>query len=105
MFSANDVVVTLAGVPDQQYVTISLANVESVDGFSGGIGSVRVGFLVGDASKNRVVSLADVGTVNAQLSQPVTSRNFLLDINLSGTMTLADKALSNASLTNALPAP
>ncbi|PWT89087.1 MAG: hypothetical protein C5B56_07735, partial [Proteobacteria bacterium] len=75
------------------------------DGGSGGSGSVRVGFLLGDVSQNRVVTLADLGLVNAQLSQPANAANFLRDVNVSGTISLADKAATNANLTRTLPAP
>ncbi len=101
----NEVTIALNGVSDQQYVTISLSNVASTDGGTGGSASVRLGYLVGDVSQNRVVTLADLGLVNAQLAQPVTAANFLKDVNASGTLTLADKGITNANLTRALPAP
>lgn len=63
------------------------------------------GFLVADVNQNRVVSLADLGLVNAPLSQPVTAANFLKEVNASGTLTLADKGITSASLTKALPPP
>ena len=104
-FSGNDVVVGLTGVTNQQYVTVALTNVASVDGGTGGSGSVRIGFLVGDVSQNRVVTVADLGLVNAQLAQPVTAANYLKDVNASGTLTVGDKGIANANLTKALPAP
>jgi uncharacterized protein (TIGR03118 family) len=104
-FSGNAVIVGLTGAPDQQYVTVTLANVASPDGGTGGSGSARVGFLLGDVNQSRVVSVADLGLVNAQLSQPVTAANYLLDVNVSGTLSLADKGIANASLTRALAAP
>jgi len=104
-FSGNNVIVGLTGVADQQYVTISLTAVASSDGGSGGSGSVRVGFLMGDVNQNRTVTLTDLGLVNAQLAQSVTAANFLKDVNASGTLTLADKGITNANLTKALPAP
>ncbi len=104
-FSGNDVVVSLSGVANQQYVTVSLTNVTAANGSNGGSGSIRVGFLLGDVNQNRVVSLADVGLVNAQLAQPVTTMNFIKDVNASGTLTVADKAIANTNLTRALPAP
>ena len=103
--SGNDVVVDLTGVADQQYVTVTLSNVASTDGFSGGSGSVRIGFLAGDVNQSRVVTLSDTAALNAQLAQPVTAANFLLDINASGTLTLSDKGIAAANLTRALPAP
>ena len=104
-FSGNDIVVGLTGVPNQQYVTISLTNVASTDGGAGGSGGVRVGFLTGDVTQNRVVTVADLGSVNAQLAQPVTAANFLKDVNASGSLTVADKGITNANLTKALLPP
>jgi hypothetical protein len=104
-FSGNDVVVGLTGVANEQYVTIGLTNVASTDGGAGGSASVRVGFLLGDVNLNRVISIADLGLVNAQLAQPVTAANYLKDVNASGTLTVADKGITNANLTKALPPP
>ncbi len=104
-FSGNDVVVPLAGVANQQYVTVTLTNVASTGGATGGSGEVRVGFLAGDVNQSRVVSLADLGLVNAQLAQPVTATNYLKDVNASGTLTVADKGITNANLTRALTTP
>jgi subtilisin-like proprotein convertase family protein len=104
-FSGNDVVVNLTGVNNQQYVTISLTNISDGAGGTGGSASVRIGFLVSDVNQNRVITVADVGLVNLQLAQPVTSANFLKDVNASGTLTVADKAIATTNLTKALPAP
>jgi hypothetical protein len=103
--SGNDVIVALSGVADQQYVTVSLSNVSDATGGTGGSASVRVGFLLGDVNQSRVVTLADLAQVNAQLSQPVTAANYLKDVNASGTLTLADKGITNGNLTKALPPP
>jgi len=35
----------------------------------------------------------------------VTAANFLKDVNASGTVTIADKGITNANLTRALPTP
>ena len=77
-------------------MTVALANVASSDGGTGGSGSARVGFLLGDVNQSRAVSVADLGLVNAQLSQPVTAANYVLDVNVSGTLSLADKGVANA---------
>jgi Cadherin-like beta sandwich domain len=104
-FSGKDVIVPLPGVTDRQYVTLNLDSVSSTDGGSGGCGVVRVGFLVGDVSQNRVVTVSDLAQVNAQLAQIVTPANFLKDVNASGTLSVADRAITNANLTRNLPAP
>ena len=90
---------------DRQYVTVDLTTVASTDGGSGGTGSVRIGFLVGDVNQTRVVTVADLGIVNTQLAQPVSAANFTKDVNASGSVTVADKGITNANLTKALPAP
>jgi hypothetical protein len=103
-FSGNDVILGLTGVTDQRYASISLTNVANAVN-SNGSGSIRVGFLVGDVNQNRVVTVADLGLVNAQLAQIVTVANYLKDVNASGTLTVADKGVTNANLTRALPPP
>jgi hypothetical protein len=103
--SGNDVIIDFGAVTNTQYLGVSLDNVLSTDGGTGGSGSVRVGFLLGDVNQNRVVTLADLGLVNQQLAQLVTAANYLKDVNVSGTLSLADKGITNANLTKALPAP
>lgn len=103
-FSGNELTVPLSGVTDAQYVTLDVGSIALVGG-GVGAGTVRIGFLVGDVNQNRVVTVADVGLINSQLSQPVTAGNYLKDINASGAVSVADKAAANANLTRALPAP
>ena len=104
-FSGNDMIVPLTGVANAQYVTVTLSNVSSSDGFSGGGGSVRLGLLRGDVNGSRTVTIGDLGAVNTQLAKPISAANYLDDINLSGTLSLADKGMTNAVLTTALPPP
>ena len=103
-FSGNDVIVPLSGMTDVQYVTIALTNITSAT-HAGRSTSIRVGFLAGDVNQTRVVSVADLGLVNAQLTQSVTPANYLKDVNASGTLTVADKGITSANLTRALPPP
>jgi hypothetical protein len=104
-FSGNTVTAPLAFVANQQYATLSLTGVTAAGGGNAGSASVRIGFLVGDTSQNRVVSVADAAAINVHLSQPVTVGNFLLDLNANGALTIADKAIANVNLTKALPPP
>jgi hypothetical protein len=104
-FSGSSVIVDLTGVSNQQYVTVSLTNVASTDGGTGGGGSVRLGFLVGDVNQNRVVAVSDLGLVNAQLAQQVNATNYLKDVNATGLLTVADKGITNANLAKALTLP
>ncbi len=104
-FSGNEMRVPLSGVTNQQYVTVAVSDVVAADGGAGGGGSVRIGFLLGDVSQNRVVTVSDLGQVNAQIAQVVTASNYLKDVNVSGTLTVADKGIANTQITKALPAP
>jgi glucose/arabinose dehydrogenase len=104
-FSGSEMSVPLTGVANEQYVTVTVSNVVATDGTTDGSGSVRVGFLLGDVSQNRVVTLTDLGLVNAQIAQFVTATNYLNDVNTSGTLSVADKGITNTQLTKSLPAP
>lgn len=104
-FASAEMRVPLTATSNAQYVIVNVSGVAAADGGTGGSGSVRIGFLAGDVNQNRVVSLADVGLTNAQLTQSVTAANFLLDINASGTLSLADKGVANSSLTSHLGPP
>ncbi len=104
-FDGPDMTVPLTGVTDAHYVTVTVGKVTAADGGTGGSGSVRIGFLAGDANQNRAVTLSDLLGVNAVLAQPVSAASFLRDVNASGTLSLSDVLFVNARLTQALPAP
>ena len=104
-FSGNTVIVTLSGVANAHYITLALSNVASADGGTGGSGSVRIGFLVGDVNQSRVVTVSDLVLINAAITHPVTSLTYLKDINASGAVTVSDKLIANMNVTKALPAP
>ena len=101
--SGSDIVVTLIGVADAQYVAVGLTNVSAQDGGTGGTGVARFGMLAGDVNQSGVVSLADKALTNAQSSQPATAANFKMDVNASGAITVADVGIVNSKLTGALP--
>jgi hypothetical protein len=104
-YSGNEMIVPVTAVTNQQYATVAVSGVTATDGTSGGSGSVRVGFLLGDVSQNRVVTVSDLAQVNAQIAQVVTASNYLKDVNASGTLTVADKGIANTQITKALPTP
>jgi hypothetical protein len=104
-FSGSRIFVPLTGVANQQYVTVAVSNVTAADGGTGGSASKRIGFLLGDVSQSRVVTVSDLALVNAQIAQVVSPSNYLRDVNGSGTLTVADKGIANTQITKALPAP
>ena len=96
-FSGNSVIIPLTGVINQQYVLVFLFNVMASDG-GAAYATVRVGFLAGDVNQNRVVSVADLALVNAQLAQTVTAANFLKDVTMpAARYQVADKAIAMLS--------
>jgi len=103
-FNGTEMIVPLTGVANLQYVTVAVSNVAASDGGSGGSGAVRIGYLAGDISGNRVVTVSDLGQVNAQIAQRVNSGNFTKDINASGTLSVADKGITNSQVTKGLGA-
>jgi len=105
IFEGGELKVGLSGVPNGQYLTVTIGNVYAADGGADGTASVRVGFLAGDVNGSRVVTLSDLLTVNAVLAQTVSAANFLRDVNASGTLSLADLLNVNAGLAQGLPAP
>ncbi len=104
-FSGNEVIVELTGVANLQYVTVALGGVVAADGATGAGIPVRIGFLAGDVNGSRNVTLADLLVVNALQSQPATAVNYPADLNQTGSVTVADKALVNGHLSRALPPP
>ena len=59
--------------------------------------------LAGDVNASRGVSVADKFLVNNVLSQVTSAANFLRDVNLSGSITLADVLFVNANQSQAFP--
>jgi hypothetical protein len=105
VFDGNDVIVTLTGVADAQYVKVTLGNITSADGATGGSAAVRVGFLAGDVDGNRAVTLSDLIAINAALAQPVNGASYARDVNANGAVSLADLLLADGQLTRTLPPP
>lgn len=93
-FSANEVVVNLTNIPDNQRVTVSLVNVDGVFTPS----PVSLGFLLGDVSNSRAIDAADLSAIKARSGQTVSQTNYGYDLSLSGVITASDIAAIKARL-------
>ena len=99
MMSGSDVMVTLANVPDNKRVTVSLGNVNA----AGVNASASLGFLVGDVNNSRAVNSSDISGVKARSGQSTDSSNFKFDLNVSGSINSSDISAVKARSGLALP--
>ena len=105
-FNGSEMAVPLSGTANAQYLTVVVNNVTASDGGTGGNGWIRLGFLTGNTSGSQTgLSLADWPALTAAISQPVTTQNFLFDLNTDGSLTLLDKIVMLGGLSQFLPPP
>lgn len=97
--AGNEVIVTLANVPDNKRVRVVLPNVN-------GAGDVEVsmGFLVGDVDNSRSVTATDVQQIKARSGQVVVAGNARSDLNATGVISAADIAAVKYRSPRTLPA-
>jgi hypothetical protein len=83
----NTVEVTLTGVPDRMRVSVSLG------GLNGTLNASRaVGFLVGDVDNSYTVDSKDILKIKgSSKAGPITSQNFIYDVDVSGGVSLSDQ--------------
>jgi PKD domain len=100
----HEYVVNLSGVPNQQYVTVTLTGVAGAAN-GGTVVGPQMGLLVGDVNASGVVTSGDTNLCKAQALQPVTSANFRDDINASGAITTGDVNIIKQNALTQLPTP
>jgi len=96
--AANEVIVTVSGVPDNRRLSISLTGVNGSTS-----AAAAIGFLRGDVNGNRSVSTADASQIRARAGQIANSTNFLADINATGVIGAADIAAAKSAVGRSLP--
>jgi hypothetical protein len=108
--NANQCTEDLTGIPNAQYITVTLNGV--VDSATGNVGNVSgtMGVLVGDVNGDAVnapglVDSGDVFLVRQQTGQTTTSSNFRKDINASGLIDSGDVFLTRQRTGTQLPTP
>jgi hypothetical protein len=99
--NGSQVTVNLTNVSNAQQLTINLLGVS--DGTNTGNISVPMGILLGDVNANRIVSNADVSSIQAQVAAPVVGTNFRNDVNANGTLSNGDVAATQAKVGTQLP--
>jgi hypothetical protein len=101
----NQYTVTLTGiVPNAQYITVTLNNVEDVSGATFNA-SGRMGVLLGDTNATGGVNATDIGEVKTQAGEAVTQSNFRTDLIVSGHVNASDVGSVKAAAGTVLPPP
>ena len=102
-FSGNTMTVQLAGVTDQQQITVTVSNVMDSFGQTLPDTAVNAVMLIGDTSANRSVNSSDVAQIKSQVGTSVDSTNFRSDINVSGGITSSDVSQVKAAVGDSVP--
>ncbi len=94
----TEVIVSLSGVADNKRAKITVTG-------NGGIvvGTVSVGFLIGDINDSGGVNSADINGVKARSGQSVDVTNFKYDLNVSGAIQSSDISMVKARSGLVLP--
>ena len=97
--SGNNVIVTLANLPDNIRVTVTLS------GVNGAVtASAAMGFLVGDFNGTGSVNASDIAAVKARNGAAINvGNNFLYDVNANGSINGIDVSVVKARSGLALP--
>jgi hypothetical protein len=92
----------LAGIANQQSLTVTLNNVIDSENNSGAV-SITMGVLLGDVNGNGFVNSSDIGQVKSLSGQSVRGSNYRSDINGDGFLNSTDIALVKSKSGTALP--
>jgi hypothetical protein len=95
-------IVNLTGVPNKQYTTVTLNNVQDAANNAGNV-SVIMGLLVGDTNADAAVDSADISQTKSQSGRAVTVSNYREDLNVDGAIDSADISLVKSKSGSGLP--
>ena len=98
----NQCTVDLTGVPNAQYLTVTLSGAIDVTGAIGDA-SATMGVLVADTTADASVNSADLGQTKSQSGNLVTGSNFREDVTVDGNLNSDDSGLVQSKSGTALP--
>jgi hypothetical protein len=101
--NGNQIVVDLQGVANAQHLQVTLSDVRDTSGNTLNPVPARMDVLLGDENSSGNVDSADVGLVQRQNNQPVSSSNFRRDVNASGNIDAADVGIVQRQNQSHLP--
>src|SRR4029077_16287746 len=100
---SHNYIANLTALPNAQYITATLSNVNDSDGnFSNSVPAI-MGLLIGDTNGNRTVNSTDVSQTKLQSGQAVTATNFREDVNANGSINATDVGTVKLRVGTALP--
>ena len=99
----REYIVDLGGVPNAQYLTVTLNGVHDDFGQVNAAVAATMGVLIGDTNGNGSVNSTDVAQTKAQMGAPVTNANFREDVAVNGTIDGSDVALVKSHLGSGVP--
>jgi hypothetical protein len=102
VFAGNSMIVSLAGVTDQQTGTVTVNSV-SGPGTATASASVQIGFLDGDATGDGVVNVGDTAQVRNHAGETLDNTNFRNDINTDGLINVGDTIIVRTKSGDFLP--
>lgn len=97
--------VSLTGVTNAAYVTVTLTSVKGSEGTYSETVSQEMGLLVGDTGGDGSVNSTDLNQTISQLGHPVTISNFRQDMTADGAIDGADTQVVNSNSGTTLPSP
>lgn len=98
----NQYTVNLTGVPNAQYVTVTLGTVHDIDGGTGSAAGT-MGMLLGDATGNGIINSTDLAITKSRIGQVIDSNTFRSDIQPNGSVSAADVSLVKFNMGTSLP--
>jgi hypothetical protein len=96
-------IVSLAGVSNTQFITVTLSNVIDSAGNHADTVSSSMGILIGDTTNDGTVNSGDIAQTKSQSGIAVTSSNFREDLNADGFLNSVDISLTKSKSGTALP--
>lgn len=100
---SHNYIASLTMLPNAQYITVTLGDVNDADGnFSSEVPAV-MGLLIGDTNANGTVNAGDVAQTKSRLGQSVAATNFRSDVNANGAINAGDVSIVKSNLGSGLP--
>jgi hypothetical protein len=96
-------IVNLTGVPNAQYVTVTLNSVLDSAGGSGDVVGPRMGVLLGDVNASGRTDAGDVTAVRNQTVSIPDQQTFRFDVNASGRIDAGDVTVTRNATVTVLP--